>query len=229
VESDPEFREVLESAARLQRLVPDAVLVGGSAAAFHAGHRISYDHDHVLGDLRDRFDAVLDAVENDEGWALNRLAPGKVILGALDGVETGIRQMIRQRPLEVERVALPSGATLVVPTAVEALRIKAFLALRRNQVRDYLDIAALADRVGIDEAARALAGMDEYYADQRAGDEAVSSQVVRQLADPRPVDVKTLRKLPDYKGLAPRWTWAEVERVLGEVAVQMLTVNESEQ
>jgi hypothetical protein len=30
---------VLESAARLQRLVPDAVLVGGSAAAAYAGHR----------------------------------------------------------------------------------------------------------------------------------------------------------------------------------------------
>ena len=41
--------QVLESAARLQRLVPDAVLVGGSAAALHAGHRDSFDHDHVLG------------------------------------------------------------------------------------------------------------------------------------------------------------------------------------
>ncbi|MGW6426478.1 hypothetical protein ACWF82_27715 [Nocardia sp. NPDC055053] len=48
-----ELVAVLESAARLQVLVPDAVLVGGSAAALYAGHRDSYDHDHVLRDLRD--------------------------------------------------------------------------------------------------------------------------------------------------------------------------------
>lgn len=53
---------VLRSAARLQKLVPDAVLVGGSAAALYAGHRDSYDH--VLADLADRFDAVHDAVES---------------------------------------------------------------------------------------------------------------------------------------------------------------------
>jgi hypothetical protein len=50
------LRAVLESAARLQELVPDAVLVGGSAAALYAGHRDSFDHDHVLADLSDRFD-----------------------------------------------------------------------------------------------------------------------------------------------------------------------------
>ena len=47
----PELVRVLESAARLQEVVPDAVLVGGSAAAPWANHRFSYDHDHVLQDL----------------------------------------------------------------------------------------------------------------------------------------------------------------------------------
>jgi hypothetical protein len=47
----PELVRVLESAARLQEVVPDAVLVGGSAAALWANHRSSYDHDHVLQDL----------------------------------------------------------------------------------------------------------------------------------------------------------------------------------
>ena len=41
----PELVRVLESAARLQEVVPDAVLVGGSAAALWANHRFSYDHD----------------------------------------------------------------------------------------------------------------------------------------------------------------------------------------
>ena len=38
----PELVGVLESAARLQEVVPDAVLVGGSAAALWANHRFSY-------------------------------------------------------------------------------------------------------------------------------------------------------------------------------------------
>ena len=64
----PELVRVLESAARLQEVVPDAVLVGGSAAALWANHRFSYDHDHVLQDLSDRFDTVLEAIEATDGW-----------------------------------------------------------------------------------------------------------------------------------------------------------------
>jgi hypothetical protein len=166
---------------------------------------------------------VLDDIEDAEGWQRNRLTPGKIILGELDGIETGVRQMRRSRPLEVERVELRSGATLTVPTIEEALRIKAFLAVQRNQVRDYLDIAALSDRMGLDHAGAVLAAVDDYYADQRGGDEAVASQLVRQLADPRPADTGTLAQLPRYKGLAARWTsWREVRSVLAEVAERML-------
>ena len=74
---------VLQSGARLQRLVPDAVLVGGSAAAFHARHRDSFDHDHVVRDLEQRFGAVLDALESDPEWVFNRSTPGKIILDEL--------------------------------------------------------------------------------------------------------------------------------------------------
>ena len=73
----PELVRVLESVARLQEVVPDAVLVGGSAAALWASHRTSFDHDHVLQDLSDRFDAVLEAVEATDGWVTNRVAPGR--------------------------------------------------------------------------------------------------------------------------------------------------------
>ena len=108
----PEFMAVLESAARLQQLVPDATLVGGSAAALYANHRNSYDHDHVLRDLRDTFDMVLEAVESEDGWATNRISYGKIILEQLGDIETGIRQLIRKTPLEVAEVLLPSGAKL---------------------------------------------------------------------------------------------------------------------
>jgi hypothetical protein len=59
----PSFEAVLEAAARLQELVPDAVLVGGSAAAHHAAHRVSFDDDHVVTDLLQRFDRFLLALE----------------------------------------------------------------------------------------------------------------------------------------------------------------------
>jgi hypothetical protein len=94
--------------------------------------------------------------------------------------------MIRTRPLEIARVTLPSGRVLTVPTAEETLRIKGFLIVRRNQTRDYLDVAALADRYGIPDAAAVLARIDDYYADQHGEGRGVAAQLVRQLADPRP-------------------------------------------
>ena len=154
---------VLESAARLQEVVPDAVLVGGSAAALWANHRSSYDHDHVLEDLAARFGAVLDAVEATDGWVTNRVTPGKVILGELGDIESGVRQLIRSRPLEVAEVTLPSRHVLRVPTPDETLRIKGYLVVRRNQVRDYIDVAALSDRSGISHAADVLGYIDDYY------------------------------------------------------------------
>ena len=80
----PAFELVLASAARLQSLVPDAVLVGGTAASIHAGHRVSFDHDHVVHDLADRFDTVLDHLEALGEWSTARVRPGKIILGSLD-------------------------------------------------------------------------------------------------------------------------------------------------
>src|ERR1700722_10386432 len=97
--ASPELLAVLESASRLQQMVPDAVLVGGSAAALYAGHRDSHDHDHVLAELGERFDVVLEALESEGEWVPNRVVPGKVI-GQLGDIEAGVRQMIRTRPLE---------------------------------------------------------------------------------------------------------------------------------
>lgn len=222
-EASPELLAVLESAARLQELVPDAVLVGGSAAALYAGHRDSYDHDHVVADLRDRFDMVLDALESEGEWVTNRVRPGKIILGRLGDIEAGVRQMIRSRPLETAEVSLASGRSLRVPTAEETLRIKGFLIVRRNQTRDYLDVAALADRYGTATAAEVLATIDDYYADQHGEGRGVAAQIARQLADPRPKDVSVTRQLDAYRNLQPRWTdWNEVRNVCLDLAAAML-------
>lgn len=220
----PALEEVLASAARLQRLVPDAVLVGGTAAASHAHHRLSTDHDPVLSDLQDRFDAVLDALEADPQFVLNRLTPGKIILGQLDGVEVGIRQLIRRRPLEVEDHLLGNGATVRVPTLDETLRIKAYLIVKRNVVRDYLDVAALSAIAGIPRAATVLAGADEYYTDPRQGDRSFSAQLVQQLGNPRPHDTTQVSRLSNYKGLIARWQdWQAVCAQLQELAAHILT------
>ena len=220
----PELLRVLESAARLQKVVPDAVLVGGSAAALWADHRSSYDHDHVLEDLEARFDAVLEAIEATDGWVTNRVTPGKIILGELGDIESGVRQLIRRVPLEVVEVALPSGQTLRVPTPDEILRIKGYLIVRRNQVRDYLDVAALSDRYGISHAADVLGHIDDYYSDQRgAGVEGVATQLARQLAAPKPADGRTITQLSRYKDLDARWTdWKNVTDVCRSVAVEMV-------
>lgn len=221
-ERDESFIAVMESAAHLQRLVPGAVLVGGSAAILYADHRESRDHDHVLPDLADRFEMVLEAVEEDEAWATNRVTPGKVILGNLDGIEAGVRQMIRKAPLEVTKVELPSGAEVTVPTLEETLRIKAFLIVRRNQTRDYLDVAAVTARLGVDRAAEVLGHVDEYYADQADTEDGVASQLVRQLADPAPTDPSVIDQLPSYRRLRQRWKdWGSVTEVLGEVSTRM--------
>ena len=220
----PELVRVLESAARLQEVVPDAVLVGGSAAALWANHRSSSDHDHVLEDLSTRFDTVLEAIEATDGWVTNRVTPGKIILGELGDIESGVRQLIPNRPLEVTEVTRPSWQVLRVPTPDETLRIKGYLVVRRNQVRDYLDVAALADRYGITRAADVLRHIDVYYSDQRGRESAgVATQLARQLADPKPADARTIQQLARYKGLDARWTdWRNVTDVCRSLAVEMV-------
>src|SRR6516165_2519390 len=194
------------------------------AAALWANHRFSCDHDHVLVDLEERFDAVLEAIEATDGWVTNRVTPGKIILGELGDIESGVRQLIRSRPLEVTEVELPSGQKLRVPTPEETLRIKGYLIVRRNQVRDYLDVAALSDRYGITHAANVLRHIDAYYSDQRGPEsEGVATQLARQLADPTPADARTIGQLGRYKGLDARWTnWRNVTDVCLSLAVEMV-------
>ena len=222
VEEDTEFRKVLRTAARLQEVLPDAVLVGGSAAAHHARHRVSLDDDHVLSDLRERFDEVLDALEVTDGWVTARIRPQVLILGSLDGIETGIRQLIRRRPLEVEEVMV-GDRPLRVPTLEEIFRIKAWLALRRNATRDYLDVVALGERLGGRDAARVIVGMDDYYEDQIGpGGRRIATQLAKQLADPAPYDLSDV-DLAHYRRLEGRWRdWENVVSAAQGLAAEVL-------
>lgn len=218
------LQRVLESASRLQEVVPDAVLVGGSAAALHAGHRESFDHDHVLPDLVDRYEAVLEAVEATEGWATSVRAskPPFTIMGRLGGIEAGLRQMRRKRPLETCEIEVAPGKTVVAPTAAEALRVKAYLVVQRNAVRDYLDVVALSTHIGEDAAVKVLADIDSYYVDRSGEESSVLTSMVIALAHPRPRDPDVTRELPRYKGLDVRWhNWSDVVTACRSLALRL--------
>jgi hypothetical protein len=218
----PDLERVLEAAARLQSMVPDAVLVGGSAAGHHTGHRISFADDHAVTDLISRFDDVLTALEETDGWVTARVKRPVMILGRLDGVETGIRNLIRRRALEVEEVRL-GRKKIRVPTLEEIARIKAWLCLIRNATRDYLDFAALSDRLGTSRAVDVVLSMDAYYADQLGpGGRRIATQVARQLAEPLPDDLSQV-DLALYRRLEPRWRdWGAVADACRRVAVAVL-------
>jgi hypothetical protein len=214
--------DVIAAGVRLQQLLPDAVLVGGTASAAHASHRISLDDDHVLTDLSERFDDVLAHLEQSEGWVTARVNRPVLILGSLDGIETGIRQLIRRLPLEVEAIDTPAGP-LRVPTLEEMLRIKAWLVLRRNATRDYLDVVGLTDRLGVDAAARVAVGLDAFYEDQQGPDgERIATQLAKQLAEPAPYDRADV-DLRVYRQLAQRWhDWNDVLIACRSLAHRML-------
>lgn len=199
----PDWERLLAAERHLQALVPGAVLVGGTAAALHAGHRQSLDGDHVLEDLRPRFDAVLAALESAAGWQTSRVQRPVTILGRLDGIMTGIRQLRRVEPLETETVA-----GLRVPTLAEMARIKAWLLATRHTVRDYLDTVVLLERMGEAAIAPAFLRFDELYAQD--GGASALSEVIERLAAAAPTDSPDV-DLASYKGLRPPWNdWAHL-------------------
>jgi len=100
----PDWEQVLSAAAHLKEFLPEAVLVGGTAAAFYTGHRISTDTDHILTDQQKRFDLILTELEAVTGWQTARIKRPVQILGSLDGIETGVRQLIRKEPLETKQI-----------------------------------------------------------------------------------------------------------------------------
>ena len=199
----PEWERLLAAERHVQALVPGTVLVGGTAAALHAGHRRSIDGDHVLADLRDRFDTVLQSLEEAAGWKTSRVHRPVLILGQLDGMLTGIRQLRRAAPLETEMI---DG--LRVPTLAEMARIKGWLLVVRNTLRDYLDTAVLLERLGEAGIRDAFTCFDALY--QQPTTASVLSELVERLAGAAPRDRADV-ELVTYRGLLPPWNdWQHV-------------------
>lgn len=218
----PDWETLLAHAATLQTKVPGAVLVGGTAVALHAGHRFSLDHDHVMKDLGKVYDAAVAALESIVGWRTKRRVKGKLVLGEVQNIDAGLRNLRRSAPLETTDVRLSGGRHLRLPTVAEMLRIKAFLVVERNATRDYLDVAALSHRLGLAKSVKSLERMNDLYANFAGeGGDMLTSLVVK-LSKPDPYDLTEV-DLTEYKGIIVPWNdWRAVENQCHAIAVALL-------
>ena len=149
------------------------------------------------------------------GWKTAWVQRPVQIVGSLDGIEAGIRQLIREEPLETTVVDY-HGERITLPTKAEILRIKGVLILKRNATRDYLDFVALADHIGSDGVALALQSFDRLYL--QANGESPLQQLQVQLANAVPYDLEET-ELPEYKNLNARWhDWGTVKAACSHIA-----------
>lgn len=217
-----DWERLLAQAALLQTKVPGAVLVGGTAAAVHARHRISFDHDHVIQELAKNYDTAMAALESIVGWRTQRRVKGKLVLGRIEGIDAGLRNQKRSAPLETQTVELGGGRTLKLPTIEEMLRIKAFLVVDRNATRDYLDVAALSHRLDLRKSAVALEKMNDFYAEFAGEGGDMLSSVVVKLSNPDPYDLTEV-DLAEYRGIVAPWNdWHTVVDQCRSLALAMI-------
>jgi len=216
-----QWQKLLEAAANFQELLNGSVMIGGSAAAVHLKHRYSFDADHILSDLKEKYEEVLDFLEGRDDWETARIHPPKLILGNFQGVETGVRQLRRNRPLETEQIHI-TGKSLTLPTLPEMIRTKGWMIVSRNATRDYIDFAALAKHMGTEDTVEVLIDFDDFYSDLIRGSQASPIvQLIRQLAEPKPGDLEQI-DLSNYKGIQPPFdSWVYIVKICEEISVEL--------
>ena len=228
-----DWQKLIFAASKLQEIIPNAILVGGSAASVHLQHRFSFDADHTLQDLDANYENILNFLEDNENWQTARVTPPKIILGNFHGVETGIRQLRREKPLETEKKQI-GDRTVTVPTLPEMIRIKAWMIVSRNALRDYVDFAVLCYYHGLDSINKVLCNFDDYYLDlQRNKEVSPLLQLIKQLSEPKPHDLqKHIGKADSlsYKGIQPPFdSWSKIEQICKDVSINlMLSLDGSE-
>lgn len=114
---------------------------------------------------------------------MNRVTPGKIILGELGEIEAGVRQLIRTVPLETVEILLPSGRSLRSPRKRE--RCESRRSSSSNGTRCAITSTLQRSRPGMALAlqrANSLRSTGTTATAQRSGTP-VADQLVRQLAD----------------------------------------------
>ncbi len=157
---DDHFQHLLATAKQVQGrlLILPTVAVGGTAAAVYAHHRVSLDVDFVSSHLRKHFDEVLEELEKIPGFKLARVRRPVLILGRIGNDEIGFRQLRRQEELDAVQI---DG--LWIPSLPEMIRVKSFVLSDRRAVRDYVDVCALVETAGMDNAVAAMEPFDGLY------------------------------------------------------------------
>ena len=105
------------------------------------------------------------------------------------------------------------------------LRIKGWLALIRNALRDYIDLAALSFHLGEKGTIAALDTFNDCYKDIYRKDEVLPLlQLARQLAEPVPYDLEDI-DIENYKGIVQPWdTWENIKKQCEEISSWIATM-----
>lgn len=204
------LRAVVRAGVRANREVPGAVALGGTVCAMYAHHRLSMDIDFVVSDLRDRFDLVREHMLDVAGWSEANVHPPVLLLGSLDGVEVGFRQLRRGTPLQTTTIETPDGP-LTIPTLPELLRTKAYLLYHRNAIRDYIDFASLARLLSEAVVVEHLADLDRLFAWEKQP--SILLGVLKALLRAEPTDFDA-RAFESFRWITrPFDSWASVQAV----------------
>jgi len=215
-----ELAPIVRAGVRASREVPGSVALGGTICSLYAQHRLSVDIDFVVKDLSSRFDDVREHLLDVPGWRENRVRAPVLILGSMDGVEMGYRQLRRKSPIETTELRTADGP-LVVPTLEELVRIKAFLAYERNYTRDFVDFAELTAVLGEDATVSALATLDDKLGWEKQP--LILDEVMKTLLLCKPRDFQT-HGYGTFRWLHPKLKeWQELE-VLCKRVGQRLSV-----
>ena len=149
-------------------------------------------------------------LEAQPEWKTARVTPPVLILGSIDNVEEGFRQLRRKAAIETQAMQTEAGS-LTIPTLDEMLCMKAFLAYDRHATRDYIDFAALTECVSPDLVLASLKKLDTRYRELQTG--SVALEVAKALSASAPFDLDE-SELPRYKGISGKWQRWETTRLL---------------
>lgn len=222
VEIPKELTEIIRVGVKANREVSGSVALGGSVCAIFAHHRASSDIDFVLSDLRQRFQEIREHLFELPEWKEKRVSIPLTILGTLDGVRIGYRQLRRTIPLEIQIIETPFGK-LVVPTVAELLRTKAFLCYNRNYTRDFVDFAELSCLFEIEKAVLILSDLDQKFSWEKQPE--IIVEVIKKLLSPNPFDLNDkTHGFNQLRFLEPKLkNWDEVAARCREIG-ELLTI-----
>ncbi len=204
-----ELTKVVKAGVRANRQVEGSIALGGTICALFTHHRASSDIDFVVSDLIQRFEEIREHLFELPGWKEVRIQFPVLILGSLDGIDIGYRQLRRVVPMETQLIETPDGS-LIVPTIAELLRTKAFLCYHRNYTRDFVDFAELACLVEIGKAVDILSDLDEQFRWEKQP--TIVVEVIKKLLSPNPHDLEDEKHgFEHLRFLEPKLkTWFEV-------------------